>query len=184
MELGPRGHPSLKAACDAVLEVRKLSQRTSVLSIAKMKDGDDTLRCAFELDVIPLGFDGDGDPITSCVVREIETPEPKPKASKYHRTDALVLNTLKEALSREGELCSGRFGLPSALRVVDRQKVYKALREQGFEEDAKEETARRQFTRRVQALVGENAIGAHQETTRRGWLWLKTEESEALRADP
>jgi hypothetical protein len=45
--------------------------------IEKMKDGEDGLRWPFKLEVVDLGIDEDGDPITSCVVVEAE-PAPLP----------------------------------------------------------------------------------------------------------
>jgi hypothetical protein len=134
------------------------------------------------LERICLGEDEDGDPITSCVVREASVPTANDKPERFRRTDALFLEALRQTLDQHGQLADGRFDLPSTLRIADRGEVYRALRSMGFEEDAKEESARRAFTRRVQALTGEGAIGAYQEHSRQGWLWLKQEELEARQA--
>jgi hypothetical protein len=64
---GLRGHSSLFAALDGAIEVeRNAVGRT--WSAAKVKDGEDGKRVAFQLNVIDLGKDADGDPITSCAV--------------------------------------------------------------------------------------------------------------------
>jgi hypothetical protein len=64
---GLRGHSSLFAALDGAIEVeRNATGRT--WSAAKVKDGEDGKRVAFQLNVIDLGKDADGDPITSCAV--------------------------------------------------------------------------------------------------------------------
>lgn len=67
---GMRGHSSLYAALDAVIEVKRTSD-SRAWSVAKAKDGADGNSHAFVLDVVRLGTDEDGDPITSCVVRSV-----------------------------------------------------------------------------------------------------------------
>jgi AAA domain len=68
---GMRGHSSLLAACDTVIEVERTEAGRS-FRITKSKDGVDGETFSFELDVVTLGTDEDGDPITSCVVKEGE----------------------------------------------------------------------------------------------------------------
>ncbi|HCP78653.1 MAG TPA: hypothetical protein DIU11_13240, partial [Pusillimonas sp.] len=70
---GMRGHSSLYAALDAAIEVKR-SGPDRAWSLAKAKDGEDGRAHAFMLDVINLGSDEDGDPITSCVVRRVIGP--------------------------------------------------------------------------------------------------------------
>lgn len=64
---GMRGHSSLYAALDAAIEVRR-SGDLREWSVAKAKDGADGTAHPFRLDVVELGVDEDGDPITSCVI--------------------------------------------------------------------------------------------------------------------
>jgi hypothetical protein len=80
---GLRGHSSLIAALDAAIEVTRDGEART-WSTAKVKDGKDDTTHGFKLDVEQLGFDEDGDQITSCVVsaadivpttkREVLTP--------------------------------------------------------------------------------------------------------------
>lgn len=64
---GLRGHSSLLAALDCVLEVTREGDRRG-WQLAKAKDaGDDEAR-PFRLDVVELGTDGDGWPVSSCIV--------------------------------------------------------------------------------------------------------------------
>lgn len=65
---GLRGHSSLHAALDAAIEVSRAGDSRE-WSVAKSKDGADGLGHQFRLEVVELGLDGDGDPITSCVVK-------------------------------------------------------------------------------------------------------------------
>lgn len=70
---GARGWSGLRAAADAELEVTRLPMGR-VLKATKQKDGEDGEEWAFDLKVVELGHDEDMDPITSCVVQEIEMP--------------------------------------------------------------------------------------------------------------
>ncbi len=62
---GLRGHSSLHAALDGAIEVER-SVNSRCWSASKVKDGEDGKQAPFKLNVIDLGLDADGDPITSC----------------------------------------------------------------------------------------------------------------------
>jgi len=64
---GLRGHSSLIAALDVALEVKREGSRRS-WSVNKSKDDIDTGQYHFELNQIVLGYDQDGDQISSCVI--------------------------------------------------------------------------------------------------------------------
>ena len=68
---GLRGHSSLFAAMDTVIEVVQDGQNIR-WKLAKSKDSDDRISHAFKLLPIEIGKDGAGQPITSCVVQEVE----------------------------------------------------------------------------------------------------------------
>lgn len=61
---GARGHSLLRAATDTEIEVAD-----GAISVTKQRDLDKAWSSAFALDVVQLGADADGDPITSCIVR-------------------------------------------------------------------------------------------------------------------
>jgi len=67
---GLRGHSSLLAALDAVIEVTREGDRRG-WQLAKAKDAGDDESRPFRLDVVELGQDADGWPVSSCIV----TPE-------------------------------------------------------------------------------------------------------------
>lgn len=73
---GLRGHSSLLAALDAVIEVTREGDRRG-WQLAKAKDAGDDESRPFRLDVVELGQDADGWPVSSCVVE----PEAKPDAA-------------------------------------------------------------------------------------------------------
>lgn len=66
--MGLRGHSSLHAALDSAVEVTRDGDARA-WTLAKSKDGEDGGDHPFALEVVELGMDDDGDPITSCVVR-------------------------------------------------------------------------------------------------------------------
>ena len=95
---GLRGHSSLYAAMDAVIEVGRNGD-SRYWRLAKSKEGRDGIRRGFRLKSVGLGYDEDGEPITSCVVEEDNTPlqeEAKPltPALRY------ALETLEAVLDR------------------------------------------------------------------------------------
>jgi len=61
---GARGHSLLRAATDTEIEIVD-----GVISVTKQRDLDGGFSSGFVLDVVTLGVDGDGDPVTSCTVR-------------------------------------------------------------------------------------------------------------------
>jgi AAA domain/Primase C terminal 2 (PriCT-2)/Bifunctional DNA primase/polymerase, N-terminal len=78
---GVRGHSSLYAAADVVLEVfRNEEEKKSCLTVVKQKDGETGKEFGFSLGQVQVGVDPDGEAITTCVVRaEVKAP---PKSVK------------------------------------------------------------------------------------------------------
>lgn len=68
---GLRGHSSLLAALDCVLEVNREGERRE-WKLAKAKDGDDDKARPFRLDVVELPLDAEGWPVSSCVIQQEE----------------------------------------------------------------------------------------------------------------
>jgi hypothetical protein len=64
---GLRGHSSLLAALDCVIEVSRNEERRE-WKLSKSKDGEDGKAHPFRLQVSELGFDDDGYSVTSCTI--------------------------------------------------------------------------------------------------------------------
>jgi len=79
-EKRPRGHTSLTCADDAQIAVRRDANGNIVATVEYMKDGPTGAEIVSFLENIVVGTDDDGEPITSCVVRET-TMEAAPKKS-------------------------------------------------------------------------------------------------------
>ena len=101
---GVRGWSGKRAAADAELEVLKYENGTRELRITKMKDGDDGLKWGFRLEMVVVGTDADGDPITSCVAVEADVPVPVvqetgPKAQRFGPHERHVLEIIEDQYS-------------------------------------------------------------------------------------
>ena len=97
---GARGWSGVRAACDAEFEVVRMAMGR-VLRTSKQKDGDDGAAWGFDLDVVDIGVDEDGDAVTSCVVKEVEVNLAKATSSKpmgpVEKVVAAVVNEIAES---------------------------------------------------------------------------------------
>lgn len=70
---GARGWSGLRAAADAEIEITR-APAGRMMRTSKQKDGEDNLQWGFGLEVVSIGADSDGDPITSCIVTDTPIP--------------------------------------------------------------------------------------------------------------
>jgi hypothetical protein len=77
---GARGWSGIRAAADAEIEISR-NDSGHLISITKMKDGDDSQQWGFRLNQVQVGIDNDGDIETSCVVEYVEAPPKQVKSS-------------------------------------------------------------------------------------------------------
>ena len=85
---GMRGHSSLKASLDTVIHVQT-SGSSYKWSIEKLKEGEDQKTFGYEAPVVHLGFDDEGNEITTLVVKPtgmVEESEKKVSLQKRQRT--------------------------------------------------------------------------------------------------
>jgi hypothetical protein len=107
--LRERGHGSFRANIETVIEViRDPETKERSLHLAKLKDGEDGLKLGFALHPTELGFDDDGDPITSCVVRPAQiVSSGTGKRNRIPAGQHKFLKVLGEAVSRYGGIIPG-----------------------------------------------------------------------------
>lgn len=99
---GMRGHSSLFAALDAAIEVSRDGEFRA-WHTAKSKDGaDGGEKHPFRLEVVNLGMDEDGDPITSCVV--VPDGGGLRKAKRLTPPQKAALEALREACDEHGTI--------------------------------------------------------------------------------
>ena len=70
---GLRGHSSLIGALDAAIEVSGGADSPRKWISAKVKDGESGKEYPFDLRRVVLGHDDDGDEISSCVIKRVES---------------------------------------------------------------------------------------------------------------
>lgn len=102
----PRGHGSLKGGVDTVILVEDGKPRSARLT--KQKDGELGEALHFDLNVVELGHDEDGEPVTSCVVEPITSaPRTAPGFTrKLSDVQAIVLQALRDAIAQSGVVVS------------------------------------------------------------------------------
>ena len=164
---GLRGHSSLHAALDAALEVTRTEDRREWRT-AKAKDGSDDQGHPFRLEVVELGADEDGEPITSCAI----APE-EPAADAIRRAlppksgnQKVVLEVVQELLKANG--LRRPVGVPAELppgRPVIRMEAAIEQSRTRLVCEPKRQTERAQAA--IRGLV-ERGLLVHRE----GWLWL------------
>ena len=163
---GLRGHSSLLAALDVVLEVTRDGDRRE-WKLFKAKDGEDGTAHPFRLDVVEIGFDEDGELMTSCVVEPEETPEQAfrkalpPKAGNQR----IVWDGLGDLLRKAGDVPpkDAPAGIPPGRPAVRLEDAVEHLRGMLICEP------KRQTERTRTALQGLVARGLLVHLG--GWLW-------------
>jgi hypothetical protein len=140
---GARGWSGLRAAADAEIEVLRTESGVRTLRLSKSKDGEDGLSWAFDLQVVQLGIDEDGDPITSCVVQPAEMPEPT-DTKRRGPIETVVLAVVNE-------MCD--FGGIDVEAVLSEAALRLPAVEQG-----KRDTRRQRARRALEKLVSEESL--------------------------
>jgi hypothetical protein len=156
----PRGHTSLAGAVDAQLAVKRDAADNIVVTVERMKDGPDGETIASRLEPIEVGYDEDGDAVTSCIVipAEIEASAAKTERKLSDR-QRLALAAISEI---DGKSAPAEFRLPSDIRVIE----IEAWREELFRRGVLDRTGknpRADFLRVRDALKARSMIGERDE---------------------
>ncbi len=77
---GARGSSALRAACDTEILIEGQSGQR-IATATKQRDLETGEPMPFELDVVPLGIDEDGEPVSSCVVKHLDATDAPPRAA-------------------------------------------------------------------------------------------------------
>lgn len=177
---GARGHSSLFAALDTGLEVQydeETGERS--LKLAKQKDEEDSRRWGFRLKSVALGTDGDGDPITSCVVEYTDAPQPARRDKGQQASEAIVLEALRVVLSTDGVKPPAGVPAPAGAYVAPLKLVRERAYQIGLSKEGEGASAKRnRWNRAVEKLAapGVAKLGVWDDETngKGGWLWLKS----------
>jgi hypothetical protein len=164
---GMRGHSSLHAALDAAIEVTRTDDRRE-WKIAKSKDGEDGEAHPFRLDVVQIGEDEDGEPVTSCIVVPEQSAGDAVRRVKLPSggNQRIVWDGLQEMFKAAGERRPD--GVPEELPtgrpvlLID-DAIAKVRSRLAVESD-------RQTERTRQAITGLVTRGLL--VLREGWIWV------------
>lgn len=161
---GARGHSSLRAACDAELEVIRDESGLRTLRVAKLRDSEDGAQFTFRLQAVPLG----GDRSSCVVVQSGEKPTQQRRDRKMGADERIALDTLTEEIRASGAILPATSEIPGGKRGVTveawRTRFYARLGEARTVEQA----ARRQaWHRGSKALISRKVVGVWEQ-----WAWL------------
>jgi hypothetical protein len=127
-----------------------------------MKDGPEGDAIQSRLEPVILGTDSDGDPITSCVVVEVEGGLMKavPKVPKRKAgAPATALRALKEAISEVGVPVPASNHVPPNVKVVTESQWRDYAYRAGISTSAESRAKQQAFKRAFEHLVGAGDVG-------------------------
>jgi hypothetical protein len=158
---GMRGHSSLIAALDGAIEVNRTTDGRE-WSVAKSKDGADGTVHRFLLEVVNLGSDEDGEPITSCAVRPNHADAPRARPMPGGGNQRIVYQAIEPLLRDSRDF--GKAGAPALRPCIGLEDTILNVRDRlTCESDRRGERAREA----IKGLVSRGVLGCNG-----GWLWL------------
>jgi hypothetical protein len=159
----PRGHTSLTGACDAQLAVKRDGENAVVVTVEHMKDGVEGEVIRSRLEMVELGLDDDGDPITSCVIVPADGSHLRGDKVKISPAARLALTMLAEAINDVGSIPSTSPRIPQNTRTIRttdwRSYCYAGTISDSDNPDSKS----RAFRRAANELQAAHIIGIWQE---------------------
>lgn len=129
---GARGWSGLKAAMDVEIEVVKHALLGRSIKLTKAKDGDEGQPMGFKLNVVQVGVDEDGDPVTSCVIEHtnnvVAAVESKDGLKAEHH---VVLSVLSKAADMEAAMAYDEIRRAAAPEMIQKGKIDNRMRDAG-----------------------------------------------------
>lgn len=172
---GARGHSSLRAAIDTEIEVEAgdgTLRRATVVKQRDMKKGD---VFAFELEVVEIGENRHGEPVTTCLVKEADATQlPAAQHDLTGHTDR-AMKCLHEAIADAG--AQGHAGAPSGVPSVPedwwRERFYDRTGSDG-KGDVSQNGKRMAFNRARDSLIKKRLVSLN-----KGRVWVVSWEKDA-----
>lgn len=175
----PRGHSSLTGAADAQISVRRDAAKNVVSTVEYMKDGAEGDVINSRLEVVTVGKEPDGHPITSCVVVQLGVEEAMAQKSAVQGfalrpTEEPVFRALLTALKKASKAPDAEMvalGVPADLFAVhyrDWRDAYKVDGVKGGDdgEAPSDDAIRKQFDRYSRFMISSGVMG-----WKRPWMW-------------
>jgi AAA domain len=167
-ERRPRGHTSLTGAADAQIAVTRSRAGQILAKVEWMKDGAEGEEIASTLQSVEVGYDEDGEPITSCVVVAADLGDTRTgPTSKLTSRQQRALDLLRGEIELHGEVMEPSNHTPAFTKAVSREAWRNACYD-GLGIDADRPDARRQaFNRAVGDLLAKGFVDTWSD---RFWL--------------
>jgi AAA domain len=171
-ENGLRGSSSLLAAAETVIGIQRDESGIRTAIVQKQKDGEDSQSFTFALDVVDIGSDSDGDPITTCVVSRISgltrhDGQPVEKRQRIPANLRLLLEVLGSASADFGQKIRPWADGPE-LWAVEKTTLRRAYFES--RPDDNEDAKRKAFERSLTKAIDERFI-VSAEINSKVYLW-------------
>jgi hypothetical protein len=162
----PRGHTSLTGAADAQIAIRRDEAGKVVATVERMKDGAEGEVIVSRLEIVDVGVDGDGEPLTSCIVREADGAAGGSEKRRLAPAQARALQLLADAISVGGQVPPGSHQIPAGASCVTTD-VWRECCYRGQISDGNQHAKKTAFNRAAQALVAAGRIGVWDP-----WVWI------------
>jgi hypothetical protein len=154
----PRGHSSLTAAADTQIKIRRDTTDNIIAEVEFAKDGPTGQTVVSRLDVVDLGMDEDGQPITSCVVVPADGVEIA-RSRKVTGAAGVAFNLLRKAIDEGGEVAPPSPHLPQNTRTIA-VSVWRKYCEAGtISKSDAPDAKRKAFVRSCETLQARGLIG-------------------------
>lgn len=163
---GARGHSLLRAATDTEVEIiRPEGSEVATIKVTKQRELDMDDPGAFRLEVVELGTNRRGKPMTSCVAVQADAPPPRERRVKLSNAAAIGRQALENAIAKHGTRTT-RDNVPAGVPVVPvevwRREAYSMGISTG---DA--EAKKKAFQRATEKLCGDKVAAIYEELA---WL--------------
>lgn len=169
----PRGHSSLKAGVDTTILIE--GGVTKSAEIIKQRDGEIGERFPFNLRVVELGEDEDGDQVTSCIVEEAEV-DARPNIDPFTKAVGSLSNGNRMIYDQLGELiATNGIAVPASIPDTEINQIRvgkvalldawrdKCISAAGTGSGHNRDTAKRTFNRAKDALRKKGIIRVWEE---------------------
>lgn len=158
---GLRGHSSLYAALDGAIEVIRMDSRRA-WSVAKTKDGETGEAYPFKLEIVSVGIDEEGKPITSCVALPDKLGTAiKTKKITLGSNQTIARDALRQPLSKAARI--GMEGTAIGRQCISYDEAVAIVAER-MPTDKQHRKTRAQET--ICGLIAKGILGMEGE-----WLW-------------
>lgn len=159
---GMRGHSSMFAAMDAVIEVRRAAGMRE-WSLAKSKDDIDGVSHPFTLEQVTIARDFMDEAVTSCVVRSIDAPTERAPQPPKGGNQRVVYDALLPLF--KASTAFGKAGAPPTRPCLALDQAVEAVKGH-LVVDQKRQAERARLA--IQGMTGAGILG-HSE----GWIWMR-----------